>query len=258
MSQKVRFYVKQSIIWVLLLAFGISLRPEPTPVRALADVPPDLSADLTGRFLFSARRLPAYRYHHWFPIREIRAFLKARMRDVSPSQIPILAQHLVNLSRYYQVDPAFILSVIDVESSFRLRAVSSAGAVGLMQLMPATAGLMLRDSRLPFRRALLEKLRHSRVRSPDGQLVLSHRWLMDPFVNLTLGVAYLASLRKRYHGHPFSYLVTAYNVGPARLEELVSQNHLKWVKCNPYVDAVSRRFSELKRRNRENLLAKKL
>lgn len=235
---------------LLVLIFPIHFKPKSifVPARVAAGMPPDLSADLTGHFNFNPRRLPAYHYRNWFPIREIRSFLKDRMRDLSPSQVRALAQHLVNLSRYYQFDPAFILSVMGVESSFNHRAVSPVGAVGLMQLMPATASLVLCDSRLPFRRSLLQRLRDSRFRNKEGRLVLSRRWLMDPFVNLTLGVAYLASLRERFQGRPLFYLMTAYNVGPARLAELVSQKHLKWVRCNPYVDAIRRNIFELKRK----------
>lgn len=238
----------------------MSIQPEPYPrlVCGVGRPLPELSADRTGRFTFSARKLPKYHYQKWFPIGKIRAFLADRMRKIPESQIPALAQHLVNLSRYYQFDPAFILSVIEVESSFRHRAVSPAGAVGLMQLMPTTASLLLQDGRLPFRGSFLAQLRGSRVRDKQGRLALSHRWLMDPFVNLTLGIAYLASLRARYRGQPRFFLMTAYNQGPAKVEQLVSQNHLNWVKRNAYVDAVSRKLGELKRRVRESQFARRL
>jgi soluble lytic murein transglycosylase-like protein len=40
---------------------------------------------------------------------------------------------------HYRVSPDFIAALIDVESSWNARAVSNKGAMGLMQLMPATA-----------------------------------------------------------------------------------------------------------------------
>lgn len=55
---------------------------------------------------------------------------------------PIRSQYdalIVNTALKYDLEPAFIKSVIHVESAFDHLAVSKAGAMGLMQLMPATA-----------------------------------------------------------------------------------------------------------------------
>ena len=46
---------------------------------------------------------------------------------------------VVQAANKYQLEPSFIHAVISAESSYQLNAVSSAGAQGLMQLMPATA-----------------------------------------------------------------------------------------------------------------------
>ena len=55
---------------------------------------------------------------------------------------PIKSQYdalIVNLALQYDMEPSFIKSVIHVESAFDANALSHAGAMGLMQLMPATA-----------------------------------------------------------------------------------------------------------------------
>lgn len=55
---------------------------------------------------------------------------------------PIKSQYdalIVNTALKYNLEPAFIKAVIHVESAFDHLAVSKAGAMGLMQLMPATA-----------------------------------------------------------------------------------------------------------------------
>ena len=46
---------------------------------------------------------------------------------------------IVQAANKYQLDPAFIHAVITAESSYQRKAISSAGAKGLMQLMPVTA-----------------------------------------------------------------------------------------------------------------------
>lgn len=51
----------------------------------------------------------------------------------------IAARHVESYSRAYQVPVELVEAIIEVESNWSSHAVSSKGAVGLMQLMPATA-----------------------------------------------------------------------------------------------------------------------
>lgn len=113
---------------------------------------------------------------------------------------------------------ALVLGLIRQESGFHRDAVSSAGARGLMQIMPATAVRLARAIKLVFKRksALDSALTH------------------DPNLNLRLGSAYLVDLLEQFDG---SYIlaVAAYNAGPARVQ--------KWIRENgdprtPGVDAV--------------------
>lgn len=127
-------------------------------------------------------------------------------RQYSEQELKKLARHLIDLCHQHRMDPAFILSLIDAESSFRVAVVSYAGAVGLMQLMPPTAKMMARELGIPY----------------EGMKTLT-----DPFANISLGTAYIARLRDRYRGLSSYYPVAAYNIGPGRLDQLRMRKNFK-------------------------------
>ena len=102
-------------------------------------------------------------------------------------------EHVQAASSRYSVPAELIYAVMKKESNFDPDAVSTAGAIGLMQLMPATAG--------SFNRFL-----------PEG---LRGRALTDPERNIHLGTAYLSSLQTAYWRDHL--VLSAYNGGPGNL-----------------------------------------
>jgi soluble lytic murein transglycosylase-like protein len=102
---------------------------------------------------------------------------------------------LAETAAIYPVPKALVVGVASVESGFRTRAVSRAGAKGLMQLMPYTA-------------------RRVGVAEQD---------LLDPAQNILGGVRLLAVLLRHYDGDVISALV-AYNARPRRLFAPIPRN----------------------------------
>lgn len=109
--------------------------------------------------------------------------------------------------------------MIQAESGFRPQVVSVAGAVGLMQVMPATARI-------------------------------SRKKLLDPFENVSVGVAYLSYLRTYLRGryqelNPY-YLVAAYNLGPAKLDSLLAKKSFRPLKTRAYFETIARGVFEFR------------
>ena len=90
-----------------------------------------------------------------------------------------------------------IFAIIRTESAFLPNARSSAGAVGLMQLMPATGREAGR--RIGFR-------------------IKKSSQLLAPSTNIAIGSSYLASLMNKYQQN-FSMAAAAYNAGPHRVRQ---------------------------------------
>ncbi|MDD5034151.1 MAG: transglycosylase SLT domain-containing protein [Methylococcaceae bacterium] len=105
-------------------------------------------------------------------------------------------QPVLQNAQSQQIDPAMVYGLIRRESAFDPNAGSSAGARGLMQLMPATGEMMARR----FKESLP---------GPNE--------LLEPERNLRYGTAYFRGLLEKFRHH-FALAAAAYNAGPNRIE----------------------------------------
>lgn len=116
----------------------------------------------------------------------------------------------------FKLDPALIYGIIRQESAFMADAHSAAGALGLMQLMPATGAHTARLLRLP---------------KP------SRSTLLQTSANLRLGSGYLKRMLDRYNGNP-ALAAAAYNAGPHRVDRWLpdsgSESVDYWIDTIPF------------------------
>ena len=105
----------------------------------------------------------------------------------------------------YHLDPALVAAVIYEESRFRPNTVSSAGAIGLMQLLPSTA------------RGIAVHTGGTQFRIPQDLYV--------PDLNIRYGCWYLAHLQHKYAGRPHAgdLALAAYNAGQANVDQWIAQ-----------------------------------
>jgi soluble lytic murein transglycosylase len=118
-------------------------------------------------------------------------------------------------------EKALILAVIRQESAFQQDAVSSAGALGLMQLMPATAKSVSKKMGLPYAKGRLTS---------------------DPEYNIRLGRAYLSEMIGTFGGS-YVLAIASYNAGPRRVAEWLAQirdprrkdvDTIDWIESIPF------------------------
>ena len=158
--------------------------------------PPDVAADIYKRVdrfgVIHYTNVPTDKRFYRVVIREMPSISalagyrvqRSPLRAESRAYDPIIA----NVSRQYNVEQALVKAVIKAESSFNRTAVSPKGALGLMQLMPATA--RMHGVRRPF--------------TPDE--------------NIEGGCRHLRMLHDRYRGN-IPLIVAAYNAGEKRVDD---------------------------------------
>ena len=117
----------------------------------------------------------------------------------------------------WRVDPALAYGHIVQESAFRRTAVSHAGAVGLMQVLPDTAQLVSRNRGVPYTRAALN----------------------DPTYNLEYGQSFIEMMRRSSGtAGQLPRVIASYNAGPLPVARWATINDrgdpLLWIESIPY------------------------
>lgn len=138
-------------------------------------------------------------------------------------------QEILKYSEQFDLEPALVCAVIQTESGFRVSVTSSAGAKGLMQIMPATG---------------------EQIASELDIADYSVEMLDDPQTNIQFGCFYLAKLIDQFDGNWFIALA-AYNAGPSRAREWIDKYGLDeegriqlipYPETSKYVDKVMRAY----------------
>ncbi|MFL6752644.1 MAG: lytic transglycosylase domain-containing protein [Sphingomicrobium sp.] len=117
----------------------------------------------------------------------------------------------------WRVDPALAFGHIVQESAFRRTAISHAGAVGLMQVLPVTAQLVSRNRGVPY---------------TNGALT-------DPRYNLEYGQSFIEMMRRSSStGGQLPRVIASYNAGPLPVARWWTINDkgdpLLWIESIPY------------------------
>jgi len=127
----------------------------------------------------------------------VRGAMQAAGRDSTGPEADRIVASILEAHQRHALPVEVLLGVIRTESGFNTDAVSSRGAVGLMQVMPTTARQLASDLKIDW---------------------TGEHLLLDPSINIRLGSEYLHRMFERF-GSADSALA-AYNAGPARLSAL--------------------------------------
>jgi len=126
----------------------------------------------------------------------VEEYLASRNTGLVREEIALLARTVVAEARRHRLDLALVMAVMHVESRFHNFAISPAGAIGLMQILPSTGEEVARREGIPWH---------------------GSQTLLDPATNVRLGTAYLRELSDRYRGDLRAALA-AYNWGPGHVD----------------------------------------
>lgn len=143
----------------------------------------------------------------------LESFIKTYIKEhskASDEDALSIAQSSMKYGKEHNIDPLLITSIIQVESTFNRRAISSANARGLMQLLPSTVKYIAELTGTKYSYSKLDEIDY----------------------NISLGTAYYAYLRDHFskrdtYGHDIDFIaLVAYNRGPGNASRESSSGRL--------------------------------
>jgi soluble lytic murein transglycosylase len=153
---------------------------------------------------------------------------KAESYDDLELRFPMPYQELLlQYAKRRNLEPAFVFSIVRSESAFMEDAISASGALGLMQVMPATG------------RHTAKQIGFNLKRSDD---------LRTAHSNVPIGSAYLRMMIDRFQGNTI-LATSAYNAGPHRVERWLPQQQC--VPADIWIDTIP--IQETRRYTRRNV-----
>lgn len=141
----------------------------------------------------------ALKDHH---LSKIRSALDLQEVQMNNDTLARLARSIADESEKHSLDPLLVLAIIEVESRFDQKAVSSQGALGLMQVQPIVVAALVEEGKIP---------------PVDKNRKLN---LKDPVVNVKVGASYLAHMKDLFGD--LKIALTAYNAGPTWVSKIIA------------------------------------
>jgi soluble lytic murein transglycosylase len=159
----------------------------------------DHARELLGRYYRkSVVRAGERRSAARFVARTVKESLKGKWRK----QAGRITATILKEAERHELDPIFLMAVIESESGFDPTIRGDAGEIGLMQILPSTA---------------------AEVAQREGLRWRGRKTLQDPVMNIRIGAAHFSTLREQLGNHGRLY-IAAYNMGSSNVRDAVERD----------------------------------
>lgn len=213
-----------TLMELVIVTFVITAQPLPADNRTQLYLPETdtISANVHQKELLGGKRHPSsLGYSLTLPrtAKKVSNLVHDIVRKSLPekyrAQATRIAKSIIVESAKNQMDPLFVVAVIQNESRFNQDLVGTVGEIGLMQIRPTTAAEIA------------------------GKMGMKKFDLRSAADNIKIGVYFMNHLRSRFQGHSQLY-ISAYNMGSAKVRSLLKEDK----KPKEYVLRVMKFYTE--------------